>query len=167
VQAQLNEKREKVREINEKLTQLNANMQEQISLQNQLNQEIIDCGLKLVRAEKLIGGLQGEKDRWTETVKQLGQKQLLVVGDCMVATGMVSYAGPFTAEYRLELEEKWRKKLKELAIAFSPNISMKEVIGDPVTIRNWNVAGLPNDSLSVENGIILFKARRWPLMIDP
>jgi len=100
-------------------------------------------------------------------VKQLGQKQLLVIGDCMVATGMVSYAGPFTAEYRLELEEKWRKKLKELNIAFSPNISMKDVIGDPVTIRTWNVAGLPNDSLSVENGIILFKARRWPLMIDP
>lgn len=57
VQAQLNEKREKVREINEKLAQLNANMQDQINLQNQLNQEIIDCGTKLTRAEKLIGGL--------------------------------------------------------------------------------------------------------------
>ena len=44
---------------------------------------------------------------------------------------------------------------------------MKAVLGDDVTIRIWSIAGLPSDSLSVENGIILFKSRRWPLMIDP
>ena len=31
----------------------------------------------------------------------------------------------------------------------------------------WGVAGLPSDNLSVENGIIMFGSRRWPLMIDP
>lgn len=34
-------------------------------------------------------------------------------------------------------------------------------------IREWNINGLPNDDLSIENGIVMFKARRWPLMIDP
>lgn len=34
-------------------------------------------------------------------------------------------------------------------------------------IRMWNVSGLPGDNLSVENGIIMFASRRWPLMIDP
>lgn len=34
-------------------------------------------------------------------------------------------------------------------------------------IRQWNVAGLPKDELSVENGIIIDRSRRWPLMIDP
>lgn len=29
------------------------------------------------------------------------------------------------------------------------------------------MAGLPSDPVSVENGIIIEKARRWPLMIDP
>lgn len=59
--------------------------------------EIDDCGKKLVRAEKMISGLEGEKVRWTETVKQLGERQTLLVGDCLIAAGMVSYAGPFTA----------------------------------------------------------------------
>jgi dynein heavy chain len=36
-----------------------------------------------------------------------------------------------------------------------------------VRIREWHVAGLPNDSFSVDNGIIVDNARRWPLMIDP
>ena len=44
---------------------------------------------------------------------------------------------------------------------------MRSVLGDDVTIRIWSVAGLPNDNLSVENGIVMFKSRRWPLMIDP
>jgi dynein heavy chain len=36
-----------------------------------LNDEIEDCGKKLVRAEKMIGGLAGEKDRWTNIVADL------------------------------------------------------------------------------------------------
>lgn len=89
------------------------------------------------------------------------------MGDCLVAAGMVSYAGPFTASYRSELEEEWRNNIKRLGIKYTPLISMRNVLGDDVIIRTWSVAGLPNDNLSIENGIILFKSRRWPLMIDP
>ena len=31
----------------------------------------------------------------------------------------------------------------------------------------WNLCGLPKDDTSIENGIIIDKGRRWPLMIDP
>ena len=41
------------------------------------------------------------------------------------------------------------------------------MLGDPVSVRNWIVAGLPSDQFSIENGIITSKARRWPLYIDP
>jgi dynein heavy chain len=115
----------------------------------------------------MIGGLEGEKVRWTDTVKMLGEKASLLVGDCLVAAGMVSYAGPFTSSYRNELEDEWRQNIKRLGIKNTQNISMRAVLGDDVTIRIWSVAGLPNDNLSIENGIILFKSRRWPLMIDP
>jgi len=115
----------------------------------------------------MISGLEGERVRWTETVKTLGEQANLLVGDCLVAAGMVSYAGPFTSKYRLELEEEWRNNIKELSVRHTPGMTMRSVLGDDVTIRQWNVAGLPNDALSIENGIIMFKARRWPLMIDP
>lgn len=36
-----------------------------------LAQQVADCTVKLTRAEKLIGGLGGEKSRWQATVEQL------------------------------------------------------------------------------------------------
>ncbi len=167
VQSNLAEKQAKVREINEKLSRLQAQMDELIRQEKQLSADIEDCGKKLIRAEKMIGGLEGEKVRWTDTVKHLGERVSLLIGDCLVAAGMVSYAGPFTSQYRSELEEEWRMNIKRLGISHTNNISMRQVLGDDVMIRIWSVAGLPNDNLSIENGIILFKSRRWPLMIDP
>jgi len=29
------------------------------------------------------------------------------------------------------------------------------------------MAGLPSDGVSVDNGILVTRGRRWPLMIDP
>jgi hypothetical protein len=36
-----------------------------------------------------------------------------------------------------------------------------------VQVRAWTIGGLPTDTVSVENAIIISKARRWPLMVDP
>ena len=80
---------------------------------------------------------------------------------------MVSYAGPFISQYRESLEELWRNKAEEFGIKVTPKVTMRDVLGNDVKIRQWAVAGLPSDNLSVENGIIMFGSRRWPLMIDP
>ena len=37
----------------------------------------------------------------------------------------------------------------------------------PTVVRDWNIQGLPSDGFSTENGVIVTRGTRWPLMIDP
>jgi len=52
-------------------------------------------------------------------------------------------------------------------IPCSKDFSLSLILSDPVTIRSWTIAGLPKDQSSIDNGAIVSKCRRWPLMIDP
>ena len=58
-------------------------------------------------------------------------------------------------------------KLSELEILHTKGMSMSSFMGVPVKIQSWNIAGLQKDETSIENGIIIDKSRRYPLMIDP
>lgn len=42
--------------------------------------------------------------------------------------------------------------MKNKGIPRSDNFSLRDTLGDPVLIRAWNIAGLPTDSFSVDNG---------------
>jgi dynein heavy chain len=53
--------------------------------------------LKLSRANKIIQGLASEKDRWVETVAIYTEDIGFLIGNCLIAAGMVAYGGPFTA----------------------------------------------------------------------
>lgn len=167
VMSALAEKQAQMREIQDNLDKLNANAAELERKAQELVENLDKCNKMLVRAEKMIGGLEGEKNRWTDTVAKLTQQQELLVGDSLVAAGMMSYSGPFTAVYREGLESIWRDNIRKLGIKMTPKITMRQFLGNDVTIRQWAVAGLPSDNLSIENGIVMFGSRRWPLMIDP
>ena len=47
---------------------------------------------------------------------------------------MISYAGPFTGTFRAQLEESWCKSLTELELKHTPNVTMRDFMGVPVTI---------------------------------
>jgi hypothetical protein len=50
--------------------------------------QVADCQVKLQRADKLIGGLGGERCRWTATVHQLQRDLDNLVGDVILAAGV-------------------------------------------------------------------------------
>ena len=61
----------------------------------------------------------------------------------------------------------WQGKLSELALPNTAGCTLKTTLADPVKMRSWNIAGLPTDDHSSENGIIMGRSRRWSLLMDP
>jgi dynein heavy chain len=104
VRASLAEKRKKLREVEEKIEGLERMYKEKVELEANLQKQIGDCMIKLDRAGKIISGLEGEKTRWTQTVERLEKEFGLLIGNSLVAAGMVAYSGAFTAQFRTELE---------------------------------------------------------------
>lgn len=167
VMKQLTAKEADLKEVMDKLATMEEQLDKSMKEKLRLEAEVELCTLKLDRAEKLIGGLGGEKVRWTEAAAQLGVKYKNLTGDMLISAGVISYLGAFTMSYRDRVVSKWVELCKEKAIPSSKVFSLQECLGDPVKIREWGIFGLPNDSFSIDNGIMVANARRWPLMIDP
>eukprot|EP00698_Gefionella_okellyi_P007650 TRINITY_DN186_c0_g3_i1.p1 TRINITY_DN186_c0_g3~~TRINITY_DN186_c0_g3_i1.p1 ORF type:complete len:2618 (+),score=811.11 TRINITY_DN186_c0_g3_i1:164-8017(+) len=157
----------KLRGVEAKIADLQAKYDAGNAEKLHLEKQAEECKARLARAEKLVGGLGGERVRWSETVQELGHSYEALVGDIMVSAGIVSYGGAFTSSYRQDLAKEWQKRMSELKVPHTAGANLIGIMGDPVQIRTWNIAGLPSDSHSTENGIIVSKSRRWPLLIDP
>ncbi|XP_047349430.1 dynein axonemal heavy chain 8 isoform X8 [Vespa velutina] len=118
-------------------------------------------------ATAMIEGLSGERVRWTEQVALFKSEIERLVGDVVILTGFLSYCGPFNQEIRVLLQRKWFDFLRDKDIPCSKTINIVDVLTDTATIGEWNLQGLPTDELSIQNGIIVTKAIRYPLLIDP
>lgn len=80
--------------------------------------------MKLERANILTSSLASEQTRWTASVKSMEADKDLIPGNAIIAAGMISYSGPFTPEYRAQMEEEWRKYMTEHKFPHKENITM-------------------------------------------
>lgn len=74
-------KRAQLREMQDKLSQLEVVLSQNKQRYAMLHVEVELCNMKLKRAEDLIGGLGGERTRWSATAKALGKKYETLTGE--------------------------------------------------------------------------------------
>ncbi|KAG6966781.1 hypothetical protein JG688_00006600 [Phytophthora aleatoria] len=159
--------KEKLQEVTEKVEALKNQYDTSVSEKNALREEAELLELKLSRAEQLVKGLAGERERWEASIADKNASLQNVVGDALVAAAFISYAGPFDTFYRGSLVDTWMNRVTQQALPLSPKFTFIDFLADPTDVRSWNAHGLPRDPLSTENGVITTRGKRWPLMIDP
>ncbi|NXH30788.1 DYH8 protein, partial [Myiagra hebetior] len=160
-QAELDEKQAELDKVQAKF---DAAMKEKMDLENDAE----TCKRKMQAASALIDGLSGEKVRWTQQSKEFKSQIKRLVGDILLCTGFLSYCGPFNQDFRnLLLKDLWEIELRAHKIPFSDDLNLISMLVDQPTISEWNLQGLPGDHLSIQNGIIVTKASRYPLLVDP
>ncbi|XP_037594046.1 dynein heavy chain 12, axonemal [Cebus imitator] len=163
----LNQKRAELAEVEHHLENLQMTFLEKTEEKAALEDQVELCAKKLERASQLIGGLGGEKSRWAQAADDLQITYENLIGDVLVSAGVIAYLGAFTSGFRQTCTKDWSMLCKKKKIPCSEEFLLSKTLGDPVKIRAWNIAGLPTDTFSVDNGVIVNNSRRWPLMIDP
>ncbi|GAB1605521.1 dynein axonemal heavy chain 1-like isoform X5 [Argonauta hians] len=159
--------KKRLQSVQEGVEALQENYEETMRKKQELENKCEQCQARLVRADKLIGGLADEKNRWQAAALRYEKIQDSMIGDVLVSAAYIAYLGTFTGEYRAAMFNIWTHKMHELKVPQTDDPSLISTLSDPVLIRKWQINGLPKDALSVENGVIVHFARRWPLFIDP
>eukprot|EP00002_Diphylleia_rotans_P013196 TRINITY_DN2570_c0_g1_i1.p1 TRINITY_DN2570_c0_g1~~TRINITY_DN2570_c0_g1_i1.p1 ORF type:complete len:3210 (-),score=627.88 TRINITY_DN2570_c0_g1_i1:227-9145(-) len=161
-------KKKILEETETRIRELMAKYEDALSKKNDLQSQVQSVEKKLDRAQRLIKGLAGEKDRWNKARHDLQEVYSLLVGDVLLSSALISYLGAFTVAYRTAAIESWVGMIRELRIPCSSPFNFIHTLGDSLQIRQWQLDGLPPDRFSVENALIVMKTGgRWPLMLDP
>ena len=133
----------------------------------ELEEEIGLTTLRYERATVLIGALSEEKVSWEEKLQVIKAKIPLMMGDCLLSAGVMVYLGPFSGGYRNKEIEKWLGQVAGNKILFSEKFSFEEAVGDAMEMRRWTMKGLPNDTISREKGLTVYRTTKVPLIVDP
>jgi len=179
-EGEYNEAMEKLEKVNaqvqameDMLAAVEKQHREALDEQREVQEDATRCKDKLALAERLVGGLADENQRWSLRVKHLEEQMSTLVGDVLLSAAFVSYVGAFNAKFRTELwNNVWVKDIVNRGIPLSDDIKNKEK--DPSDVlttgpqqATWANEGLPCDKISIENAAIITLSSRWPLMIDP
>ena len=157
-----------VRVLNAELAKLNADFKKAEDDKQRAINEAERCARRLNLAQRLIAALGSENERWGQSIVSLDEQLKVIVGDVLLASAFVSYAGPFNKSFRDKMiKEDFDKYFKQHKIETSPNIDPVKLLTDEATAAKWNKQSLPSDKVSIENGTILTNSERYPLMIDP
>ncbi|GAA97827.1 uncharacterized protein L969DRAFT_96169 [Mixia osmundae IAM 14324] len=122
---------------------------------------------KVGRSIGLLGSLESERQRWEHSSATFDAQMHTMAGDTLLSAAFLAYAGYFDQSHRQSLWRIWARQLEDSAIAFKQDLSLTEFLSTADERLQWQANGLPSDDLCIENAVIISRARRYPLVIDP
>jgi dynein heavy chain len=87
---------------------------------NQAEAEATRCAKRLNLAQRLVGALGSESERWSNAIVELGEKINVIIGDVLLASAFVSYVGPFNKKFReIIINQKFMDFFRKMKIPMS------------------------------------------------
>ncbi|CDI77484.1 hypothetical protein EAH_00000550 [Eimeria acervulina] len=110
-----------VAELEEKLGQLVAEFDSAIAEKNAVEAEAEKCQRKLDLAQRLMRSLGSEGARWGQTIDDLKEQRRVSVGDVLLSSSFVAYAGVFSKKYR-----DWLMYEKAVPFLFDRGVPLRQ-----------------------------------------
>merc|ERR1712159_228356 len=162
--------RQKLAELDATLKELTDKYESAIGAKLKCQQEAEATELTINLANRLVGGLTSENERWGLAVQQMKEQEKFMPGDCLLLCGFISYSGYFSRTYRHDfLMPSWRDFMAkcDTIIPMTEGMDVISLVTDEAIVAGWCNEDLPSDRMSAENATILTNCERWPLMVDP
>ncbi|WFD25295.1 hypothetical protein MNAN1_000264 [Malassezia nana] len=138
-----------------------------ISETQSLTNEMELVQARVARSVRLLDGLSAERTRWERGREAFDAQVRTVMGDALLCSAMIAYAGFFDQARREMLWRSWHARLVECNVPVRMPLSMVESLASADERAAWHAMGLPPDLLSTENAVMLQRCTRVPLLIDP
>jgi len=167
-QEKLEIEKKNLQEIEDKLAKFTETFNKKNLEKQQLEFEITESKKKLQRATRLTSSLTSERSRWLRIADEGNSNKKFFFGNTIISAFYISFMGPYVNSFREEFISKNLFGLLNENEIFHNNISsVSKIIGNPFQIQDWIINGLPSDSGSIDNAIILFETNKQTLLIDP
>uniref|UniRef100_A0A7S4MJ94 Dynein heavy chain n=2 Tax=Prymnesium polylepis TaxID=72548 RepID=A0A7S4MJ94_9EUKA len=154
--------------VQAELDAMQAQFDEALANKQRLQEDADATQKRMDAANRLIGGLAGERKRWGEQSEAFADEIRRLAGDVAMACAFISYVGPFNTEFREMLQSGvFYKDCVAKQVPCTEDLRISLFLVEQSTIADWNQEGLPTDELSIQNGIMVTRSQKWPLMIDP
>lgn len=164
----LKDTKDKLIELEVKMNELVASLEEKNAAFTKIDANVRKLKITLDAATDLFSDLKGEQTRWSELKVELIAGKEYLVGEVLLGSSFLSYVGPFSFEFRKRMiYNDWKEDLNSRGINVKNNFDIKYLLTTELKISEWNIEGLPDDDLSIQNGILTEEASRFPLCIDP
>jgi dynein heavy chain 1, cytosolic len=85
-----------------------------------------------------------------------------IVGDVILSSAFIAYAGIFDQQYRGLLLKMWKEQLNQAKIEFKSNMTVSDYLSTADERSVWADDLLPSDDLCVENAIMMNRFNRYP-----
>ncbi|KAJ1633354.1 dynein heavy chain and region D6 of dynein motor-domain-containing protein [Pavlovales sp. CCMP2436] len=153
--------------VQDELNKMQRDFDEAMATKQRIQDDAESTQRRMDSANKLINGLEGERKRWTSMSEEFADDIRRLTGDVAISCAFVSYVGPFNSQFRQTLLQRFYNDCIQKEIPVTQDLKVTGFLVDQGTIGDWNLEGLPSDELSVQNGIMVTRSSKWPLLIDP
>jgi dynein heavy chain 2 len=109
----------------------------------------------------LLSQLSGENERWKKQIISLEQELALVPVKSLLSSAYITYLGQANESMREKVLHEWLSMIRITEFNFRTFLSTES------QLLTWKKEGLPADTLSMENAIMILNSNRTPLIIDP
>ena len=101
----------RVQILEDTLTEENLKMQRALAEKDDAVRTKERLARQIDLAERLVDGLASSRIIWTKRVETLKNDLETLIGDVLLATTFISYAGYFTRTYRINLVNRWKSMI--------------------------------------------------------